>query len=681
MITAESQFQERASCKVVDYASCLPNDAKCVSLRIANSEVPVKNANDVLLWVCKKMMLHRTKQLQTCIKARKVSWIKTSGKGMGQPKQIAYNCFVDLNASGRTALLRASLILQWLSWPSDDAIITFERDSSVTPKPTQRISVTNADSKPTSAQIAVPSPDVGTSKDMAPAESDNARSVSGESTRGISTQTRNSSSSANSFREDIKANYPTGFDFKETSRRLVGERVGKRFGDAEADRLQKDMFQCASGLWLFSDMVISDEALGRMKERAKEFLSEESCFAMDALRSEFDSEMRNIDDGRDFDAFFAKFVAGDVRGIVRGHRDWRACFSENMSEDAGWDVIAERVREVLKDCGDAVSVEDIIAKMPCLVRGVVMRLTKECMEDAVVFEVGGVEYVKLVESYYLPEDFSEVISKFVETTEAAQGVVSVVLLEAELNARYGDGFRISYGLEDDSVFKQVVSKSFIGKSHDWNRDMFTRNGKRGESNVAEVFIKGHPDIFHEEDFFKYALESRGMKNRGMLILTFLRKHCIRVSRDWWMSMDGFETKFGMGEAQYKQVGEILNEIVGNNRFIPISSIGDDVYDRFPRLESEGKEYPWNPYMLTSVAVHKVRNARVVNDDPSSYTVTAMILPYAADKIDDVVEYVLGTFPAGYFTDVDSAFGYLKANNVRLAKTEKLVAKIKAVLGI
>ena len=148
-----------------------------------------------------------------------------------------------------------------------------------------------------------------------------------------------------------------------------------------------------------------------------------------------------------------------------------------------------------------------------------------------------------------------------------------------------------------------------------------------------------------------------------------------------MSMDGFETKFGMGEAQYKQVGEILNEIVGNNRFMPISSIGDDVYERFPRLESEGKEYPWNPYVLTSVAVHKVRNATVVNDDPSPYTVTAMILPYAADKIDDVVEYVLGTFPAGYFTDVDSAFGYLKANNVRLAKTEKLVAKIKAVLGI
>ncbi len=483
------------------------------------------------------------------------------------------------------------------------------------------------------------------------------------------------------FKNVLNSDYPNGFDFKETSRRLVGERVGKSFGDAEADRLKGRMFQCADGLWLFSDMVISDDALRRMKERAGGFLSEDGYFSMDALHAEFEAEMRNIDDGRDFDAFFARFVAGDVRGVVRGHGEWRVCFAASMSEASGWETIVKRIREVLKNCGDAVPVEDIIVQMPSLVRGVVVRLAREQMEDAVVFDAGGVEYIKLLESYYLPDDFSEVVSGFVETTEASQNVVSVVLLEAELDGRYGDGFRVNYGLEDDSVFKQVVAKSFTGKDHGWNRDMFTRNGRRGESNVAEVFMKGHRDKFHEEDFFRYALESRGMKNRGMLILTFLRKHCIRLSRDWWISTDSFEARFGMGDAQYHQVGIVLNEVVGNNRFVPISSLGEDVYDRFPRLECEGKEYPWNPYLLTSVAVHKVRNAKVVNDEPSPYTVTAMILPHTAEIIGDVVEYVLGTFPKGYFNDVDSAFRYLKMNNVRLTKTEKLVAKIKVILGI
>jgi hypothetical protein len=310
-----------------------------------------------------------------------------------------------------------------------------------------------------------------------------------------------------------------------------------------------------------------------------------------------------------------------------------------------------------------------------------MRLATEQMDDVIVFEMEDIDYVKLLESYYLPDDFAKTISEFIETTEATHGVVSIVLLDAELDRRYGEGFRVSYGLEDNSVFKQVVLKSVLDKGYGWNRDMFTRKGQRGESNVAEVFIKGHSDIFHEEDFFRYALESRGMRNRGMLILTFLRKHCIRLSRDWWMSINSFEIRFGLSDVQYHQIGQILNEIVGNSQFMPINLLGDDVYDRFPRLECDGKVYPWNPFLLTSVAVHKVRNAIVVNDEPSPYTVTAMILPYAARNVDDIVEYVLGTFPTGYFTNVDSAFEYLKSNNVRLTKTEKLVSKIKAVLGI
>ena len=956
-----------SSCKVVDYATLLPNDAKCISLRIANSEVPVKNASDVLIWVCKKMTLHRTKQLQTSIRERKTSWIKTNGNGMGKPCRIAYNCFVDLDASGRTALLRASLILKWLSWPSNDAVITYERPSASAGKlvamPTNKtviasglpiitahsldtiesegsksiaeatrvgtvpsapanenvnrfsykydnveaitgaepislifkgkeypldgkwlnlpekicmaletlwpcklhdivgrgnipnmalnptrfrkgkfvkgagvwyeancasrefvqqtrrlcklfgiglenVSITYtglgqrpsgqnsnlpsaiaAEGYPNSSKIAI-SPKIGVyvkqqiyaalAEDRIPdADFDKLLTVEGTKelfgttlsacplfayspmigpdgrghnswgdpavrrgkrifvnsqwyerhwdkarrliarwnasqvkashvacggalpfvvTDASKCSPRESSHVAvispaglvpqmshltrlSAFAKDIRVEYSSGFDFRETSRRLVGERVGKRFGDAEADRLKEQMFQRADGLWLFPDMVISDDALRRMKERARGFLSEDGYFSMDALHAEFEAEMRNIDDGRDFDAFFAKFVAGDVRGVVRGHGEWRVCFAASMSEASGWETIVKRIREVLKNCGDAVPVEDIIAQMPSLVRGVVVRLAREQMEDAVVFDAGGVEYIKLLESYYLPADFSEVVSGFVETTEASQNVVSVVLLEAELDGRYGDGFRVNYGLEDDSVFKQVVAKSFTGKDHGWNRDMFTLNGRRGESNVAEVFMKGHRDKFHEEDFFRYALESRGMKNRGMLILTFLRKHCIRLSRDWWISTDSFEARFGMGDAQYHQVGIVLNEVVGNNRFVPISSLGEDVYDRFPRLECEGKEYPWNPYLLTSVAVHKVRNAKVVNDEPSPYTVTAMILPHTAEIIGDVVEYVLGTFPKGYFNDVDSAFRYLKMNNVRLTKTEKLVAKIKVILGI
>ena len=611
--------------------------SSAVCIEIDGKAYATNSWEDVLLRILDYICDHREGLLLSALKNKNIHpWFSFTSAEMVKPRKHLCGCFVDVGEAPAVLVDRARNILK-----------ACRVDMSI-------VKVIYVPVKKNEGSRAIASPALRQGEEL-------------EITRQLI--------------QDIRTNYPNGFDFKETSRRLVGERVGKRFGDAEAGHLKERMFQRADGLWLLSDMVISEDALRRIKERAGGFLSEDGYFSMDALHAEFESEMRNINDGRDFDAFFAKLIAGDVSGIVRGHGEWRVCFAASMSEASGWEAIVGRIREVLKDCGDAVSVEDIIVQMPSLVRGVVVRLAREQMEDAVVFDAGGVEYIKLLESYYLPDDFSEVVSGFIETTEASQNVVSVVLLEAELDGRYGDGFRINYGLEDDSVFKQVVAKSFTGKDHGWNRDMFTLNGRRGESNVAEVFMKGHRDKFHEEDFFRYALESRGMKNRGMLILTFLRKHCIRLSRDWWISTDSFEARFGMGDAQYHQVGIVLNEVVGNNRFVPISSLGEDVYDRFPRLECEGKEYPWNPYLLTSVAVHKVRNAKVVNDEPSPYTVTAMILPHTAEIIGDVVEYVLGTFPKGYFNDVDSAFRYLKMNNVRLTKTEKLVAKIKVILGI
>ena len=120
----------RSTCNVIDAVKGVPNEAKYISLRIAGLDIPVKNAHDILTWICKKMTLHRTKQFQTQIRARRTSWLKSDGYGMAKPCKIAYNCFVDLDGSDRTALLRASLIIKWLSWPSNDAVITYERAST-----------------------------------------------------------------------------------------------------------------------------------------------------------------------------------------------------------------------------------------------------------------------------------------------------------------------------------------------------------------------------------------------------------------------------------------------------------------------------------------------------------------------------------------------------------------------
>ena len=83
----------------------------------------------------------------------------------------------------------------------------------------------------------------------------------------------------NAFEADLMESYADGFDFRETSRRLVEGRVGKAMTEAVAKALQARMFERKDGVWLFPQMVMDDAARVKMTARAKELLANEGAFA------------------------------------------------------------------------------------------------------------------------------------------------------------------------------------------------------------------------------------------------------------------------------------------------------------------------------------------------------------------------------------------------------------------
>jgi hypothetical protein len=434
-------------------------------------------------------------------------------------------------------------------------------------------------------------------------------------------------------------------------------------------------------VWLFPQMVMDDAARVKMTARAKELLANEGAFALDALRDEFEGEIRNVPSGADFKRFFNAFVADAVGGRVRGHEGWRVCFAAGTSEAAGWAAIADRVRDVLASAGDALSIADILAQLPHLDREVILRVCQESVKDAVVFTLDEVEYVKLLESFYLPEDFGETLSAFVAETEADQGVVTRVLLENELNAKYGEGFRANFGLEDDGVFQEIILKSFLGDEHVWSREVFVAKDNKSKANIVELFVQNHDGMFHEVEFFKFAEETRGFTNHDMLVRRFLNPRCVRLSKEWWISDAGFDRMFGLTREDFHCIGDRLNEYVGNELFKSIARIPESFYEMLPPLKYEDKTYAWNMYLLTSVGVRRVENAKVLNDGLSTYSCTAVVVPFTATGTDDMLRYVLKSFPSGYFGSADVAFEFLRENNIRLAKKEKVLKTISEILGI
>ena len=483
----------------------------------------------------------------------------------------------------------------------------------------------------------------------------------------------------NAFEADLLESYASGFDFRETSRRLVEGRVGKAMTEAVAKALQARMFERKDGVWLFPQMVMDDAARVKMTARAKELLANEGAFALDALRDEFEDEIRNVPSGADFKRFFNAFVADAVGGRVRGHEGWRVCFAAGTSEAAGWAAIADRVRDVLASAGDALSIADILAQLPHLDREVILRVCQESVKDAVVFTLDEIEYVKLLESFYLPEDFGDTLSAFVAETEADQGVVTRVLLENALDAKYGDGFRANFGLEDDEAFKQIIEKSFPDTDRVWKGDVFSAAGSRVFRNVADEFVNVRKGVFHEEEFFKFALDTRGLDNHASLICQYLRTRCVRLNKTMWIGLSDFQNRAVLDNGALETVKQFLVQQLGNASILHIGLIPTMAFDALSPMVIDDMEYHWNAYSVTSVARHLIKDLNLVNDEPSPYYVTAMLLPKNVQLTnDDVVDHVFEVCRASGAVpqSADEAFDYLKDRQVRMMKTAKLMEKIK-----
>ena len=119
----------------VTTAKAIPADARFVSVRIKGDEFPVARARDVLTWVCKKACLSDAKRLQKAMRRIRPQWMRVTSSGMERPMTIAYNCYIDLDATDSTLLLRAAKVLEWVAWPHNAVSVAYAQTPPPPPAP------------------------------------------------------------------------------------------------------------------------------------------------------------------------------------------------------------------------------------------------------------------------------------------------------------------------------------------------------------------------------------------------------------------------------------------------------------------------------------------------------------------------------------------------------------------
>lgn len=483
----------------------------------------------------------------------------------------------------------------------------------------------------------------------------------------------------------IIQSFPNGFVFNPASIKLLENDVGHSCSEAEILELKHEMFKRSDDVYLLPEMVASMDILSSISNKINNYLTEYGCISLNVLWDESSELLSNLPNhDNDFRLFLLKYLfpTYHVNGKIIGNSRQQLCVPINTNEEDILKTLGERIRVSLVNHGDAVLLDDLDSEFEYLNVFLLDQLLRKYVHDAVEIILDDLHYWKLYEAFCLPDDFNDCLKSAIFSMEQQNIAPSLLTLSEVLSAHYGKDFRELYAVDNDSVFKQIVAIAVDDPDYSWQRNVFAKQDNNQNLNIADEFLLTQHGIFHESDFFEYAKKHRGHTNHGMLILTFLKNKAIRLDKTHWISCKDFDNNSTFTSDIGVAIANAINYLRNGKDYLPLGTLTESFLSSLPVVSIYDKVFYWNHYMLASIAAHRIPELHIVNDDPSPYTVTAMAIPSDVKFKHDVLDYVFQSLlKSGYhFASSEEMFEYLRDNQIRMTKTNKMMALINKFLG-
>ena len=262
------------------------------------------------------------------------------------------------------------------------------------------------------------------------------------------------------FENDIQKCYPMGFDFSENSKRLVEERAGFKLSVDIERELQSRMFERKDGLWFFANQICTDAVSQAVVSRCAEWLDKYPLVVLSRLGEVLMGRCENLEDSFDHGKFAEFCIRQSEKGNLfgfNGKRGNRICYKEEIGEESAKTQLAAILRGLLAERMDAVSVSEIEDLYPSITEDWLLGSLHSLFQDVFIVELADKAYaLKLLEHFYLPEDFGEVLTAVIGGLEGEGEMLSSARLLDALNQRYNVSFLRDYAMNEE-LFKQIVS--------------------------------------------------------------------------------------------------------------------------------------------------------------------------------------------------------------------------------
>ena len=486
------------------------------------------------------------------------------------------------------------------------------------------------------------------------------------------------------FENDIQKCYPMGFDFSENSKCLVEERAGLKLSVGIERDLQSRMFERKDGLWFFANQICADDVRQAIVSRCAEWLDKYPLVVLSRLGEVLIGRCENLEDSFDHGKFAEFCVRQNEKGSLfgfNGKRGNRICYKEQVGEGNAKAQMAAIVRDSLMERMDAVSVSEIVDLYPSITADWLLGSVHSLFHDVIVVDLADKAYaLKLLEHFYLPEDFGEALAAAIRSLEGEGEMLSSARLLEALNRRYNVSFLQDYAM-DEEAFKQIVTH-FDPAHRSWTGAVLGEDRNDDKLTFKSVVEKQFGGIFSHDEFFEFGKTAWGWgEEHRAWHHKQLWKSFMRYDDDHWSSVDYFRCATGWNSIS-KEVSKVLGELLGSSPFMPFAHISQHTLDSLPSLVLDGEQMEWTRELLASAAYHCLPEIGTLNHAKLPFGVTTLLVPPGVKDMTDGVEYMLEIYKERYGrgATVEGAFIFLKENNVRANFVESLKKTIMEFLG-
>lgn len=509
----------------------------------------------------------------------------------------------------------------------------------------------------------------------------------------------------------IQENFPQGVQL-EISKNILENASGVQCTDEIVDDLKWFLFESVNvnGLFYLPSQIADESTLNDMAEFIDKQIKQHGAAATSVVREKFRYRLKFIisEDNEDLANFIDKQInprlEQKVQIVYKENRKskekskYSICLSESTSEKQFDKDVSLQIKQYLQERNCAAPMYELCNQFPHLDEAVLAYYLdedeNELLDDVfrVNYDGDEVSYYRTIDSLYLEDDFSEALTQAVAQLESNGGTATLATIGSKLDEYYNlkseDGqsaFREQYDLTDDAAFRFVIQRCYAGEvNHRWGtKTRFVSEASTGSIKLYDEFKRLYPNcgVFHENKFFEFAKKKTGNYNTAALALAYLRPYCIRLDLDHWIDIQAFKEQSNFSPELADAIVERLTDQLGSRPFLSLGLLSNSFFEELPELRINDRLWQWNEYLLTSVSALLIDDLVIVNEEPNSNQVTALLLPASIPIPKDVIEYAVKCYKQqnGSNASIDGAVDFLKQNRIRMKKTAKLEQQLEELL--